>query len=77
MNKSRINEQKLSWGVLLISLRKCGDAYAYRAMEEFVDKGLIKSIGVSNFSAERFIDLYTNARIKPVVNQCETHVFIN
>lgn len=70
--------KKLNTGYIDLMLlhQPFGDYYgAYRAMEEFVDKGLIKSIGVSNFSAERFIDLYTNARIKPVVNQCETHVF--
>lgn len=70
--------KKLNTGYIDLMLlhQPFGDYYgAYRAMEEFVDKGLIKSIGVSNFSAERFIDLYTNARIKPVINQCETHVF--
>lgn len=70
--------KKLNTGYIDLMLlhQPFGDYYgAYRAMEEFVDKGLIKTIGVSNFSAERFIDLYTNARIKPVVNQCETHVF--
>ena len=42
-------------------------------MEALVEKGLTKSIGVSNFNTQLIWDLLTYARIKPVVNQIELH----
>lgn len=49
---------------------------AYRAMEEAYDAGKLKSIGVSNFYPARLVDVCALARIKPVVDQIETHPFI-
>ncbi|MBR1627526.1 MAG: aldo/keto reductase [Bacteroidales bacterium] len=72
------------------SLRKLGTDYidlmllhqpfcdyygAYRAMEEAYKAGKLKAIGVSNFPADRLIDLAANVEVKPMVNQVETHVF--
>ena len=37
-------------------------------LEEFVRKGLVKSIGVSNFNVQLLVDLMSYAKIKPVVN---------
>ena len=45
----------------------------WRAMEEFVEKGLIKSIGVSNFLPRHIEALLEVAKIKPVINQIEIH----
>ena len=42
-------------------------------MEALVDKGLVKSIGVSNFNVQSLWDLLTYARIAPGVNQIELH----
>ena len=42
---------------------------AWRAMEEAVKAGKIKSIGVSNFMPRHLDALYQTAKIKPVVNQ--------
>lgn len=51
-----------------------GDYYgSWRAMEQLYRKGLVKSIGVCNFSAERFVDLCMNCSIKPMINQVECH----
>lgn len=47
------------------------------AMEELVRKGLVKSIGVSNFSTEEVDDLLTYATVKPVMNQVEAHPYLN
>lgn len=44
-------------------------------MEEFYEAGKIRAIGVSNFGLDRYLDLQHFARIKPAVNQIETHVF--
>jgi len=40
-------------------------------VEALVDKGLAKSIGVSNFGVQSIFDLLTYAKIKPVCNQIE------
>ncbi|CDH10071.1 probable NADPH-dependent aldose reductase GRE3 [Zygosaccharomyces bailii ISA1307] len=48
----------------------------YRALEECVDEGLIKSIGISNFSGSIIMDLLRGARIKPVALQIEHHPYL-
>ena len=48
---------------------------AWRDMERAYDDGLVRAIGVSNFDPMRLIDLCTFARVAPMVNQIETHVF--
>ena len=40
-------------------------------MEALIDKGLTKSIGVSNFNTQLIWDLLTYCKIKPVANQIE------
>lgn len=61
---------------LLLIHQPFGDYYGtYRAMEEAYDQGKVRTIGVSNFYPDRYLDLYHFSRIKPAVNQVETHVF--
>lgn len=56
--------------------RPFGDYYgAWRAMEEAVDAGKLRAIGLSNFDPARVIDLTLNNRIAPAVNQVECHPF--
>lgn len=51
-----------------------GDVYgAYRALEDLYEEGKIRAIGISNFYADRMIDLASFARIKPMINQIELH----
>lgn len=45
----------------------------WRVLESYVDKGLIKSIGVSNFNQEQLAYLLEHARIKPVLNQFQSY----
>ena len=45
-----------------------GNAEAWRAMEEAVESGLIRSIGVSNFMPHHLESLLKTANIKPAVN---------
>lgn len=55
-----------------------GDYYgSWRAMEELYHKGKIRAIGVCNFSMERFMDLYMNCSVKPMINQIEYHPFFS
>lgn len=49
------------------------NAEAWRAMEEAVEAGKIRAIGVSNFRAKHLDALLKTAKIKPVVNQ----IFLN
>lgn len=53
-----------------------GDVYgSWKAMEELYSEGKIKAIGISNFPPERVMDLICNFKVKPVINQIETHPF--
>ncbi len=45
----------------------------WRAFEELYDEGVLKAIGVSNFSVEHLENLVENVRIKPMVNQLLIH----
>lgn len=52
------------------------DTYgAWRALEELYDEGKLRAIGVSNFYVDRMVDFASFNRIKPMVNQMETHIF--
>lgn len=48
---------------------------AYRALEDLYDEGKIRAIGISNFYADRMVDIASFCRVKPMVNQMETHPF--
>lgn len=53
-----------------------GDYYgAWRAMENLLDEGRVRAIGVSNFFDDRYLDLVTHNRVVPAVNQRERHPF--
>lgn len=61
---------------LLLIHQPFGDYYGtYHAMEEAYEAGKVRAIGVSNFGPDRFIDIEHFSKIKPAVNQIETHVF--
>ncbi|OQV13516.1 Aldo-keto reductase family 1 member C1-like protein [Hypsibius exemplaris] len=51
-------------------------ADTWKALEELVDLGLAKSIGVSNFNIRQLQHLLDNCRIKPAVNQVENHAYL-
>ncbi|KAF5737798.1 aldose reductase [Tripterygium wilfordii] len=48
---------------------------AWKAMEGLIDSGLVKAIGVSNFSVQQLKELLKFAKIVPAVNQVELHPF--
>jgi len=47
----------------------------WEIMEEYVRKGLLKSIGFSNFNPHHIETLLKYAKVKPVVNQIEIHPY--
>ena len=50
------------------------DVYgAYRALEDLYLEGKLRAIGISNFYADRMIDIASFARVKPQINQVEIH----
>ena len=53
-----------------------GDYYSeWRAMQDLHREGRIRAIGVSNFAADRLVDLVLNNEVTPAVNQVETNPF--
>lgn len=53
-----------------------GDYYgSWRAMEELYENKKVRAIGVCNFYPDRLMDLTEHNKIKPAINQIETHPF--
>lgn len=53
-----------------------GNRYAaWRVLEDFYKQGKIRAIGVSNFEPDMLIDLINFNKVKPAVNQIETHLY--
>jgi diketogulonate reductase-like aldo/keto reductase len=50
------------------------NAEVYAAMEDAVDAGKIRTIGVSNFNIHHIDAILKSARIKPAINQMECHI---
>lgn len=48
----------------------------YLALEKLVEKGLVKSIGLSNFNSEQIQDILDKGKVKPVTNQVECHPYL-
>lgn len=57
-------------------LEKVPLSATYKALEEQVRAGKIKSLGVSNFSGGLLLDLLNHAEIKPVALQIEHHPYL-
>ena len=48
---------------------------AWKALEEYQEKGLVKSLGVSNFETKKKIDTLSASKTVPAVNQLEAHPY--
>jgi alcohol dehydrogenase (NADP+) len=48
----------------------------WRAMEDLVDGGKCRAIGLSDISLDKLLPLYESARIKPAVIQVEAHPYL-
>ena len=74
--ETTINKLGIEYLDLYLIHRPRGDVKgSWKAMEELNEEGKIRAIGVSNFEPEQLDELMEYARIKPVINQIETHVF--
>ena len=71
-----LKRMQLEYLDLVLLHQPFSDYYgAYRALEDAYDEGKVRAIGVSNFYPDRISDLVAFTRIKPQVNQVETHPF--
>lgn len=72
--KGVLAPQCLADGVLGYNPEKMSKTW--KAMEELVDKGLVKAIGISNFTVKKTARLLEGARIIPSCNQVECHPYL-
>ncbi|KAF1304276.1 aldo/keto reductase [Candidatus Enterococcus willemsii] len=71
-----LKRMQLDYVDLLLIHQPFNDVYgAWRAMEELQQQEIIRSIGVSNFSVDRVVDLSLFNKIAPQVNQIEINPF--
>ena len=49
----------------------------FQAMEKLVEKGLVRSIGVSNFNSAQMSDIAEKCKTKIATNQVECHAYLN
>ncbi|MEK7583503.1 MAG: aldo/keto reductase [Patescibacteria group bacterium] len=70
----RLTEQLDEKGYLITE--KIPVRETWEAMEELVSAGLVKAIGVANFTAPMLVDLLTYAKITPAINQIELHPYL-
>jgi diketogulonate reductase-like aldo/keto reductase len=47
---------------------------AWELLEDYYNRGIFKSIGVSNFEKEQLDLILSHAKVKPTVNQIESHI---
>ena len=60
--------------LILIHWPKWDNISIYRALETAYKQWKVRSIWLSNFNEEQFLEIYNNCEIKPAVNQIETHI---
>lgn len=71
-----LRKLRTDYADLILVHQPYGDYYGtYRALEQALADGRTRAIGVSNFFADRLVDLCNFVTVKPHVNQMETHVF--
>ena len=59
-----------------LSLEEAPIIATWKAMEECVGRGVVRYIGVSNFSIKKLDDLQRQATIPPLMNQVEIHPYL-
>ncbi|POM71484.1 Putative aldehyde reductase [Phytophthora palmivora] len=81
MNAAKSSNEKLGLGYIDLYLLHAPFAPehredAWRAVEDLHEQGILKDIGVSNFSEAHLEKLFKTARVKPCVNQVELHPWL-
>ena len=74
--ETSLNKLGLEYLDLYLIHRPRGDVKgSWKAMEELYEAGKIKAIGISNFEPDQINELMGYAKVKPTINQIESHVF--
>lgn len=60
----------------MVPLADCPISSTWKQMEAAVKKGLVRHIGVSNFSVKKVKELLADSEIQPEVNQIERHPYL-
>ncbi len=69
-----LRKLKTNYIDLMLLHQPFADVYgAWRALEDLYAQGVIRAIGISDFYPDRVVDICSFVRIKPMVNQVETH----
>jgi 2,5-diketo-D-gluconate reductase A len=71
-----LDKLQLDYLDLFLIHQPFGDYYgSWRAMEELLDEGRVRAIGVSNFAPDRLLDLILHNDVAPAVDQVEVNPF--
>ena len=74
--QTSLNKLGIDYLDLYLIHQPMNDYYgSWRAMEELYTQENVRAIGVCNFYPDRLMDLWINAKIKPMLNQIELHPF--
>ena len=87
--KTSLKKLNLSYIDLYLDHWPCGKDYTgenkfklvsskelWEKFESFVEQGLTKSIGVSNYKVQNILNILSFCKIKPVVNEVEFHPYL-
>lgn len=78
LNAARASIERLQCGYVdLILLHRAypSSRAMYQALETLHGEGMLKSLGLSNFTPKLYADFIGSCKVLPVMNQMETHVF--
>ncbi|TNV76419.1 hypothetical protein FGO68_gene4453 [Halteria grandinella] len=75
LNLDYVDLYMIHWPAMFFSDTKIPLHKLWPALESLVDKGLVKSLGISNFNVQLLSDLLLYALHKPVCNQIELHPY--
>lgn len=74
--RESLRKLKTDYLDLVLLHQPFSDTYgAWSALEDLYKEGSVRAIGISNFYTDRMVDFAAFNRIKPMVNQMETHIF--
>lgn len=78
LNTARASIEKLQCGyvdLILLHRNYPNSRAMYQALETLYSEGMLKSLGLSNFTEQMYSDFIGSCKVMPVLNQMETHVF--
>lgn len=76
MYSTEINENDRLLPIPPVIIKLTNSNCCYQAMEKLVSKGLVKSIGVSNFNIYQIDRIIKEGSIVPVTNQVECNPYL-